>query len=176
MVWKLALGGSSVRTMIVFGLEHTYLVLVKPSWPHSFHPAHDLIPCSLSWYLHTIQQYINSVSNVSYVDYSVTKGRVSCLVGNSDCFKQSSILMLEKSQELRLVLGERSGKVCTGPWVLGKAQTSYNQRRLRFLHWWALLAVWTGCLHWCQHASSVHALWHLGHLQIVLLVWEEKCS
>ena len=46
---------------------------------------------------------------------------MSCLVGNSDCFKQSSILMLEKSQELCLVLGERIGKVCTGPWVLGKA-------------------------------------------------------
>lgn len=42
---------------------------------------------------------------------------MSCLVGNSDCFKQSSILTLEKSQELRLVLGGRIGKVSTGPWV-----------------------------------------------------------
>lgn len=42
---------------------------------------------------------------------------MSCLVGNSDCFKQSSILMLEKSQELSLVLGGRIGKVSAGPWV-----------------------------------------------------------
>lgn len=42
---------------------------------------------------------------------------MSCLVGNSDCFKQSSILTLEKSQELRLVLGGRIGKVSAGPWV-----------------------------------------------------------
>lgn len=38
---------------------------------------------------------------------------MSCLVGNSDCFKQSSILTLEKSQ----VLGGRIGKVSAGPWV-----------------------------------------------------------
>lgn len=46
---------------------------------------------------------------------------MSCLLGNSVCLKQSSILMLEKSQELRLVLGKRIGKVYAGPWVLGKA-------------------------------------------------------
>lgn len=46
---------------------------------------------------------------------------MSCLVGNSDCFKQNSILMLERSQELRLVSGGRIGKVCAGPCVLGKA-------------------------------------------------------
>ena len=44
---------------------------------------------------------------------------MSCLVENSDCFKQSSIVTLEKS--LRLVLGERIGKVCAGPWALGEA-------------------------------------------------------
>lgn len=42
---------------------------------------------------------------------------MSCLVGNLDCFKQSSILMLEKSQELCLVLGGRIGKVSASPWV-----------------------------------------------------------
>lgn len=42
---------------------------------------------------------------------------MSCLVGNSDCFKQNSTLILEKSQELGLVLGGRIGKVSAGPWV-----------------------------------------------------------
>lgn len=48
--------------------------------------------------------------------------REKCVLsGRKLCFKQSSILTLEKSQELCLVLGERIGKVCAGPWVLGKA-------------------------------------------------------
>lgn len=158
MVWKLALGGSSVHTMSMFGLERMCLVLVKPSWPHSFHPAHDLIPCSLSWYLHTIQQYINSVSNVSYVDYSVTKGEVRLVWYGTHCFEQSSILMLEKSQELSLVLGERTGKVYAGPWVFGKAVLGFSPaitRRLWFLHWWALLALWKGFFQCCQHDQFI---------------------
>lgn len=58
---------------------------------------------------------------MSYVDYSVTKGKVCLVWLGTHCFKQSSILMLEKSQELSLVLGGRIVKVCAGPWVLGKA-------------------------------------------------------
>lgn len=46
---------------------------------------------------------------------------MSCLVGNSDCSKQSSILTLEKSQKLCLALGEGAGKGCAGPWALGRA-------------------------------------------------------
>lgn len=60
---------------------------------------------------------------------------MSCLVGNLDCFKQSSILMLQKSQELRLALGGRAGKVCAGlgTWA-GPFWDSDKPLSLQFLH------------------------------------------
>lgn len=149
----------TVHTMRMFGLEHMCLVLLKPGWPHSFHSAHDLIPCSLSWYLHTIQQYITAW--VTCLMLIILSPREKCVWSGRELRLFQTKLYTdtgEKSRAVPCIRRKNWQGVC---WPLGKAIMGLRPATTRENHgsYTAELSLHCGKAI-CPAASMLHQLIH----------------